>query len=208
MTVDRLHVHYAVDRLAPVEAASWIGVAAGALGHAAERSLVDAMSWVLGGATSAVETSVGSVFDRVLEVGADLRVLTPREARALPPMTPTGRVLVHEALNAGRYVVIPTSPVELGGEPRIGWWEYDPVSGQIVDRMDDGGHVTAAEWAALIKGIMIGVSCGMVALGFAVAAAGSMGQANTAGRDFIVGATAITTGFAGSGCVSAISFPL
>jgi hypothetical protein len=208
LTVDRLHVSLDLHVFEDRADAGWGGVLAGAAGHVAERSLVAAVASVLGGDRSVAETSVGRLFELAVDAGTELRVLTTLEPGATDGMTAATGALVRSTLEAGRYVVIPAAPVEVDGVARLGWWEYDSADGRIVDRMDDGGHATAAEWAALVKGILIGVFCGYPAVGMAVAAAGSMGAANTAGRDFIVAAVAITTGSAAAACAGVIAFPL
>ncbi|MBX3059649.1 MAG: VCBS repeat-containing protein [Anaerolineae bacterium] len=57
------------------------------------------------------------------------------------------------ALIAGKEVLIPKAPVLIDGEPRLGWWEIDPVTGTAVSVLDDGTHGALIEYAQLIAEI-------------------------------------------------------
>lgn len=57
---------------------------------------------------------------------------------------------MQEAIDAGRLVIVPEHPVDLGGQPRLGWWIVDPVSGAAIDQMDDGGGIGTTEYVAVI----------------------------------------------------------
>ncbi|GIK54769.1 MAG: hypothetical protein HND44_04885 [Chloroflexi bacterium] len=57
------------------------------------------------------------------------------------------------ALIAGKEVLIPQAPVSIDGEPRLGWWEIDPVTGTAVSVLDDGTHGALMEYAQMIAEI-------------------------------------------------------
>ncbi len=61
------------------------------------------------------------------------------------------------ALIAGKEVLIPQAPVLIDGEPRLGWWEIDPVTGTAVSVLDDGTHGALIEYASLISEIAMEV---------------------------------------------------
>lgn len=47
----------------------------------------------------------------------------------------------------GGMAIVPQNPVQLGGRYRKGWWQVDPVTGNIVGRMDEGAGQELVEYA-------------------------------------------------------------
>ena len=82
--------------------------------------------------------SVGAVFEAAAAQGIPIRLLSG----SLPAdvaYDPERQLLLRQALDAGRLVIVPERAVDLGGRPRLGWWLLDPVSGAAVDQMDEEG---------------------------------------------------------------------
>jgi hypothetical protein len=153
---DVIHSGLEANRSGRSGSSPWGGVLIGSLHHAAERALLDqvggALNEVLGEAT---ELSVGRIFDIARETGHGIRVLNPGDPVDLAGITSVTRVLIEDALKRGHHVVVPERAVAILGSPRIGWWEYDPLTGSTQDTLDCGGHAVLAEWAGLILGIFV-----------------------------------------------------
>lgn len=150
LTVDLVHVHRRAVTLDGAPSAGVAGIVAGALDHAGERFVVDGVGPLL---TSGrfTDASPGRVFELAREAGIGVTTLAPGSDVAIDGLGPEPRTLIDAALAAGRYVVVPERTVELAGAQRIGWWEYDPLTGAAVDRMDDGGGASAGEYALLLR---------------------------------------------------------
>jgi transglutaminase-like putative cysteine protease len=140
------------------------GIVAGAIDHAAERMIATGAAILATPGEDPVETSVGRVFELAAEAGIPTRVLTPDEAVDIEGLAPGTLALIAAAQAGGRYLVMPAEPVSLGGRPRIGWWEFDPATGSLLDRLDDGGRAVSSEYAALVRFFTIG-ACAFAALG-------------------------------------------
>lgn len=47
----------------------------------------------------------------------------------------------------GGIAIVPAAPVALEGHDRVGWWQVEPASGNLVGRMDDGAGQELVEYA-------------------------------------------------------------
>lgn len=47
----------------------------------------------------------------------------------------------------GGTAIVPASPVALAGRNRVGWWQVEPATGNLVGRMDDGAGQELVEYA-------------------------------------------------------------
>ena len=85
--------------------------------------------------------SVGAIFEAAAAQGIPLRVLSG----TVPPdavLGPEHLALLGPALESGKVVVVPERAVMVGGQPRLGWWIVDPVTGGAIDQREDGGGAT------------------------------------------------------------------
>lgn len=55
------------------------------------------------------------------------------------------RARMEEDLRAGYVIVAPSSPIEIDGRPRFGWWRTHPVSGETLGVMESGFHSPLTE---------------------------------------------------------------
>ncbi|WP_157817600.1 choice-of-anchor K domain-containing protein [Candidatus Thiodictyon syntrophicum] len=54
------------------------------------------------------------------------------------------------AIDAGRHIIVPSRMIEMPtGEMTVGWYDYDPQTGVIIDTMEDGGHTAMIEYGIL-----------------------------------------------------------
>ncbi len=66
-------------------------------------------------------------------------------------LSPAGYAFAAQALFDGKEILIPSAPVLLDGELRLGWWEIDPATGQTVGVTEAGLHGAAVEYGFWIK---------------------------------------------------------
>ena len=57
------------------------------------------------------------------------------------------RSRIVSAVRSGKVVVAPKHMVTLNGEQTVGWWEKDPITGDVSGVMEDGLHFAAVEYA-------------------------------------------------------------
>ncbi len=135
------------------------GIVAGAIDHATERMMAAGAALLLAPAEPPSETSVGRILEVATETGIPIRVLAPDHPVDIDGLSAATLGHIAAAQAWGRYLVIPERQVPMGGSQRIGWWEFDPVAGVALDRMDDGGRADALEYIA-IRSFMAGLVCG------------------------------------------------
>jgi hypothetical protein len=100
---------------------------------------------VPGAVLSAPTMSTSLVFERAQASRAPI-VLLERDATALAGDVPAdGRARVENALAAGWVALAPTGPVDVGGEPRLAWWQVDRRSGATIAVTDAGLHQLTVE---------------------------------------------------------------
>lgn len=106
---------------------------------------------VLGEVTGAMAVTLATLFD------------TQRDPNAYIPLTPANvadvdglalsddaKARIRDALAAGRAVLAPRAPVDVGGtKPLTAWLESDPVTGASISTFEDGTHNALVEYAAL-----------------------------------------------------------
>ncbi len=140
-------------------------VAGGVLAHAVEQAMFEAGGMAPVKLPVNAASGVSRVFAEAKAQGIATVVLGADDAKAPPPQLAVGpRQLIEEALNAGRIVIVPQRPVQLGGRGRIGWWLVDPNTGATVDQMDDGGGSTMGEYATLLSDLF----CAAALMGLAL----------------------------------------
>lgn len=84
-----------------------------------------------GQATSALFTEAG-------KQGIAIVWLRDPNDAALANYPISTREMLRLDLQAGQYVIAPSKPVLVDGQPRLGWWRVDPASAQTVGEMDTG----------------------------------------------------------------------
>ncbi len=82
--------------------------------------------------------SISGIFEVAVTSGLDVTVLTSVADLGEIEADAASRSYLTTALNAGLYVVVPEQPVERDGEPVLGWWIVDPVTGRTRDQLHNG----------------------------------------------------------------------
>src|SRR5262249_39252628 len=85
--------------------------------------------------------------------------ITPTTANQLDTAgySADAKARMSDALQAGKVVIVPQTPVSLNGQPHTAWYEVDPVTGVTVDTGEDGNHQGIRGWSfggALTAGLM------------------------------------------------------
>ena len=200
VAADVIHAHRAA--IGGAGAAGRSGVVAAALDHAAERMVLEGTTALLPEQPDVKLVSVGGVFEAAAQAGIDVVTLTGPDG-AIPAVGVFASDLIRAALDAGRVVVIPERPVEIHGAERIGWWEVDPVSGHVVDRLDDGRGAELGEYMMMVHHMAAQMAC-LLAIGWTIGAiaAAAQGYAGAWQGAMVSGAIAFgqcALGFAGGG---------
>ncbi|MEZ5504340.1 MAG: transglutaminase domain-containing protein, partial [Halioglobus sp.] len=104
-----------------------------------------------GGANLPTEVSAHSVINAALAQGAALQVIENTDAAALEGLDvpADARAYMSEALAAGKVILAPTEAATIDGQPRFAWYESDPLSGDTIGVLDDGGHASTVESTAV-----------------------------------------------------------
>ena len=97
--------------------------------------------------------------------GVELALIVPDNRSVLAtlrglPVSDSERI--EAALDAGRQIVIPTSAVEIGGEPRWGWWDVDPTTGAFVGVVEGGGHQAMSQYTVTLEEVGVNDDIGYV----------------------------------------------
>ena len=133
--MDILHRSHGVARVPGAGASSMPGAVPGVLSHVTERLLA-------GDATGATDEffsiSVGRLFDAAAAQGIPTRTVTSRDEMSDLPFGPDALSHLGESIDRGWVAIVPTLPVNVDDRERVGWWLFDPSTGQVRDQMDDG----------------------------------------------------------------------
>ncbi|MFN8623755.1 MAG: transglutaminase domain-containing protein [Chloroflexota bacterium] len=150
--LDILHRGFGALPVVGVEMPAAPGILAGVLSQAVEQAMFEPAGSADAAATDATDRRVGVSVGAVLEAAAtqEIPVAVVRPGDALPDGLPAeAAATLGEAQAAGLVAIGPASPVQLAGASRIGWWLFDPATGAVTDRMDDGRGVEMVERALL-----------------------------------------------------------
>lgn len=145
-------------------------VALGVLNQVVERALLDPPVAPNGSLPPIEAISLGRIFEMAKASNVPIQVVRPDE-----PIPSALRVNadatahMSEALKAGQIIVVPSQPIDVTGEGRIGWWQIDPSSGRTTDLMDNG-HA-AVERSFLSRAIAYIGSLGLKRLAACLASA-------------------------------------
>jgi hypothetical protein len=113
-------------------------VLAGVFSHVAERSTVEGTAGRLDQFPPMQFFSVGRVFEEARTQGIAVRLIEPGAAPTDFAISDRAKILIGEATGAGYAVIVPERPVALNGKSLTGWWQLDPRTGVIWDRMETG----------------------------------------------------------------------
>ena len=94
-----------------------------------------------------------TVFTAAQSQGIPPLLITPENQGALQGLgiSNEAKARITAALGLGKDVIVPTSMVNLGGSPRIAWYEIDSNTGEAVGVGENGGHPTLFEWGGLAQ---------------------------------------------------------
>lgn len=142
ISVDLLYRHRTSLPLADVEPSPTVHplVLSGVLDAVAEQALLAPETRGGAGDTSAFATgpTVGDLFAAAVDSGQAVRVLTSVADLAGIDADAASTGYLTAALDLGLYVVVPEAPVEVAGEPFLGWWIIDPATGRTRDQLQNG----------------------------------------------------------------------
>jgi hypothetical protein len=82
--------------------------------------------------------TVGAVFSAAVDQGIPVIAFTDEAGLANLDLGPEAMARITSAFESGLIVVVPETPVELGGSQRSGWWLIDPATGVTRDELDNG----------------------------------------------------------------------
>jgi len=147
-SLDLLHRSFLGRPVTGSAPAAPAGVLAGVTSHVSER--------LRGGAGLPTDLapvtpglSVGAIFEQAMIDGVALRVLQGSVPADLG-YPPEAAVHLAEALASGWVAIAPERPVQVGNEPRLGWWLVDPATSATIDMLDDGRGVEMVEAIAFM----------------------------------------------------------
>jgi hypothetical protein len=97
--------------------------------------------------------SASTVFRKAREAKTPIVVLKGKLEGVT--LDPAAAVLVGEELKAGRAVVMPKEPVEIGGRKATAWWRVDPATGACLGIGDTGEGQAVSEGVLVLENISI-----------------------------------------------------
>jgi hypothetical protein len=119
----------------------------GVADHVTERYVVDGLAREAG--SDAQPMGVDAVFEAAAAQGIPIRVLRGPIPEPLP-LGPGATALIEGALDDGDVVLVPATPVAIGGTEQVGWWRVDPTTGATTDVMDGGAGTSMIEYGKII----------------------------------------------------------
>lgn len=143
-SIDILHRSFRTGDVVGRSTAQAPGVVAGVLSHVIERLTMGAGD-AAGSPTNDGDVSVGAILDRAAAQGVATVVTAPGDDLVATALDTPARTTLLAALDAGWVAIGPERPVVVGDRERIGWWLFDPVTGRVIDRLDDGRGIAMVE---------------------------------------------------------------
>jgi hypothetical protein len=119
------------------------GVVAGVLSHVVERVTMGAADPT--DPDPDPDISVGAILERAAAQGIATIVLAPGDDIAGLHIGAQAVATLRAALDQGVVAIGPERPVTVAGRERMGWWLFDPVTGHVTDRLDDGRGIAMVE---------------------------------------------------------------
>ena len=86
----------------------------------------------------ALGATVGAIFSAAIDQDIAIASISDVAEIADLDLIPEVAARLTSAIESGLIVVIPESPVDLGGSQRSGWWLIDPTTGVTRDELDNG----------------------------------------------------------------------
>ena len=84
------------------------------------------------------QADVQSIFAAARGDDIEILVLQPDDDADNVDVDDVTRERLDALLAGGKVVIVPQRPVDLGEEAVIGWWVYDPATGELYDQLPDG----------------------------------------------------------------------
>lgn len=142
--MDILHQRFRTGEVVgrPTPGAS--GVLAGVQSHAVERVVMGAEGTPADPAGDDA-LSVGGLIAAAEGMGVGIGATLPGDAIEGRGLSDLALRTLSAALTEGWVAIGPERPVLIRGTERIGWWLFDPATGRVIDRMDDGRGVAMVE---------------------------------------------------------------
>ncbi len=142
--MDILHRSFRTGPVVGRPAAVAPGVVAGVLSHVVER-ITMGVGDPRGGPVEEQAVSVGAILEAAADQGIGTTVVLAGDDAAALPFSSTARATLDAALAAGWVAIGPERGVVVGGAERVGWWLFDPTTGRVIDRLDDGRGIAMVE---------------------------------------------------------------
>ncbi|HXG10326.1 MAG TPA: hypothetical protein VNK04_11225 [Gemmataceae bacterium] len=100
-----------------------------------------------------VPVTAAAVFQAAAAQNVALAFLTPATVAAVDTLAvpAAAKALITDALARGKMVLAPVTPVTVGGAPRTGWYEMDPVTGETIGVLESGQHQALWEYSGLVS---------------------------------------------------------
>lgn len=127
-------------------------IQAGAIETRFEKTLIDSNTGHI--------TDTHSVFEQALKQGTQIELIKPNDSQALDQLNLNPDIAAHmrRDIDSGHAIIFPKN---LSSADRLAWWRIDPLTGTTLGIGENGeGGATTTEY------VVIGVSMGLLALGF------------------------------------------
>lgn len=103
--------------------------------------------------------STHEVFNAAAVQGISILTLTSDQISLLDGLSisPEAKLRITEALDGGKFVMLPAQPVAMGETTTIAWYEIDPLTGENIPVTQDGGHLAVFDILGLtLLGVLVG----------------------------------------------------
>lgn len=92
--------------------------------------------------TATVSPTAINVVKAAVQQGIQLTLINGNNLITLDTLSlsPEAKARITAAVQDGRSVIVPSSPVDMNGTPSIAWYEIDPQTGESIGVTEDGGH--------------------------------------------------------------------
>lgn len=86
-----------------------------------------------------------AVFEAAQAQGIEIAVLTSNDLAEVASLaiSAEAKARISATLMAGRFVFVPRSAVQIDGKTTVGWYDYNPETGEVIGVMQDGNHGVA-----------------------------------------------------------------
>ena len=91
--------------------------------------------------------NTAALFEEAAKQGNEIVAVRRADDARLAALPGATRARIVNDIEAGNIIVMPSRPLKLGSQARLGWWRVDPYSGQTVGAMDNGLLADTAEYS-------------------------------------------------------------